>query len=278
MTKCLETDEGQLAYEICGEGPLVVLVHGLGDDRTSYAGVVPHLVRAGHRVAAMDLRGCGESSADWSDYGRTAIARDIAVLIEHLGGQAVLVGHSIAGGAATIVAATRPELVAAVVELSPFTRKQSFGLSMLTHSRVRKGTMSLLIAGELGRTKSWTTYLTVATPGDKPSDWADRLDHVTESMSRPGRMAALKAMIRSKPADAGEHLSAVRRPVLVVMGDQDPDWVDPRAEADGIVAELPTGTGTVHMLAGVGHYPHYQRPREVAELVADTARRAGHRA
>src|SRR3712207_8413538 len=41
---------------------------------------------------------------------------------------AVLVGHSIAGGAATIAAAKAPELCTAVVELAPFTRKQSMSL------------------------------------------------------------------------------------------------------------------------------------------------------
>jgi len=65
----------------------------------------------------VDLRGCGESSAAWDGYSRTDIAGDLIALLDHLGGPAVLVGHSISGGAATIAAAREPSLVMAVVEL-----------------------------------------------------------------------------------------------------------------------------------------------------------------
>src|SRR5689334_22836250 len=126
MTKFLEIDGGTIAYDLTGAtGPLVVLAHGMGDSREAYRFLTPMLIEAGYRVAAVDLRGCGESSVDWPGYTRTDIAGDLVAVVRHLGGPAVLVGHSIAGGAVTIAAATDPELVTAVVELAPFTRKQS---------------------------------------------------------------------------------------------------------------------------------------------------------
>jgi pimeloyl-ACP methyl ester carboxylesterase len=53
----------------------------------------------------------------------------------------------------------------------------------------------------------------------------------------------------------------------VINGTLDPDWADPRAEAEGIAAELPAGLGTVVMIEGAGHYPHAQFPAEVAAAV-----------
>ena len=107
MTDHLSIDDHTLAYDVSGEGPLVVLAHGIGDSRHSYRFVAPALVAAGYRVAAVDIRGCGESSTGWDAYSRTAIAGDLVALIAHLGGPAVIVGHSISGGAATSAGATK---------------------------------------------------------------------------------------------------------------------------------------------------------------------------
>jgi len=131
MTEFLTVNGGTFAYEVTGSGPLVVLAHGMGDSRASYRFVVPQLVSAGYRVAAVDLRGCGESSLGWPTYTRTDIAGALIALVRHLGGQAVLVGHSISGGAVTIAAAQAPELIEGIVELGPFTRKQSISLNDL---------------------------------------------------------------------------------------------------------------------------------------------------
>ena len=82
----------------------------------------------------------------------------------------------------------------------------------------------------------------------------------------PERMAALRAMGRTSPADAGEQLPRVTVPVLVVMGSADPDWADPRVEGEGIVAALPPGLGRLAVIHGAGHCPHVERPDEVVEL------------
>src|SRR3954465_6758673 len=140
MNQQLTVDGGTLAYEVTGAGPLVVLAHGMGDSREAYRFVTPRLVEAGYRVAVVDLRGCGESSATWPSYSRTDIAGDLIAVVRHLGGQAVLVGHSISGGAVTIAAAQAPELVEGIVELAPFTRKMSISLGgMLRVRRYRAG-------------------------------------------------------------------------------------------------------------------------------------------
>ena len=76
-------------------------------------------------------------------------------------------------------------------------------------------------------------------------------------------MKALQAMCTASPTDAAAQLANVRCPVLVVEGDLDPDFVDPRAEGERILAELPDGLGELVVLEGVGHYPHAQAPEEL---------------
>lgn len=269
MTEYLAVDGGTIAYEVAGSGPLMVLAHGMGDSRAAYRAVIPRLVAAGYRVAAVDLRGCGESGTDWQEWSRTAIAGDLLAVIRHLGGPAVLVGHSVSGGAATIAAALEPSLVTAVVELAPFTRKQAVRFGDLRVKRFRQGMLRLLGAGVFGSLPLWRSYLDVAYPGAKPADWDERIGRIEARLREPGRMKAFQAMGRTTPADAGARLGEVRSPVLVIMGTLDPDWADPHAEGAAIVAALPPGTGRLEMIEGAGHYPHDQFPGRVAALVLD---------
>ena len=266
MTEYLTIGDNTLAYDLTGEGPLVVLAHGMGDSRHSYRFLVPMLVAAGYRVANLDIRGSGDSSPGWDDYGRTAMGGDLVALVRHLGGPAVIIGQSISGGAATVAAAQAPDLVTGLIELAPFTRAQSVPLGgMLTNKRYRSGSMRLMGTMMLGSLSSWTKYLDLAMPV-KPADWDQELARIEEKMREPGRMKALQAMTKSSPADAGAQLANVTVPVLVIEGSLDPDWVDPRAEGEKILADLPDGLGELVVLEGVGHYPHTQAPDEVFAL------------
>lgn len=263
----LEVENGTLAYEVTGSGPLIVLAHGIGDSRRAYRFVIPALVEAGYRVAAIDLRGCGESTAEWASYSRTDVARDLLALLNHLGGPAVIVGHSISGGAATIAAALEPSLVTAVVELAPFTRKQQFRLADLRVPRFRRGSFHVLGAGILGRISQWRRYLDVAYPDPKPADWDIRLTEIDVMLREPGRMKALQKMVQSGPADAAAQLPNVRCPVLIVEGSLDPDWAVPEAEGQAIVTDLPSGLGRLEIIEGAGHYMHVQFPDQVVALM-----------
>ncbi|QHC54778.1 pimeloyl-ACP methyl ester carboxylesterase [Rathayibacter tanaceti] len=267
MLEHLITDEGSIAYDVAGTGPLVVLAHGMGDSRHSYRFLVHELVAAGYRVANVDIRGCGDSSVGWSSYERTAIAGDLVAVVRHLGGPAVIVGQSISGGAATIAAATAPDVISGIVELAPFTRKQSFDLlGVLRHKHVRAGMTQLTRVMMGSSLAGWMKYLDIAIPA-KPADWAVERARIETALRRPERMAVLHAMTKTSPADAGAHLAAVRCPVLVIEGSADPDWVDPRAEGMRIIGDLPTGLGVVEVVDGAGHYPHTETPAAVLALL-----------
>jgi len=268
MTEFLNIGDGQIAYDVTGEGPLIVLAHGMGDGRRAYRYLVPLLVRAGYRVAAMDTRGHGESSIGWASYTRADVAGDIVALVQHLGGPAVVVGHSFSGGAATIAAATHPELVSAIVWVGPFTRMQKIDLGgLLRIRRHRKGMLRLMGTAIFRSVGLWKSYLDIAYPGVKPADYTEYVAALATDLRRPGRMAVVSKMGQTAPADADAELSKVRCPAVVVMGADEPDWADPKAEAEGIVARLTPGLGSVVMVEGAGHYPHAQYPAETATAI-----------
>ena len=267
MTEFFDVDGGRIAYEVTGEGPLVVLSHGIGDRREAYRFLAPQLAQAGYRVVAADLRGHGESSMGWASISRTDVAGDLLALIRHLGGPAVIVGHSISGGAATIAAAMEPELISGIVEINPFTRTQRLDVGGLLRIRRYRRGISLLTGTQLFRSLSlWMRYLDVAYP-IKPADYADYMAALRAKLREPGRMAEFMKTGRSTPADAGAQLPNVTRPALVIMGTLDPDFADPKGEGGAVAAAMPAGIGSVATIEGTGHYPHAQSPDEVAALV-----------
>jgi pimeloyl-ACP methyl ester carboxylesterase len=119
--------------------------------------------------------------------------------VRHLGGPAVIIGQSISGGAATIAAATAPEVITGVIELAPFTREQPTDLGGLVRlKRFRTGYLQLAQVVLRGSMSSWKKYLDVAYPV-KPADWSGELARIEAKLSEPGRMKALQAMCKASP-------------------------------------------------------------------------------
>jgi len=273
MTEYVDLDGGRIAYDVTGNGPLVVLSHGIGDRRQAYRFLAPRLAQAGYRVVSADLRGHGESNMRWKSVTgkeaitRTDVAGDLLGLIRRLGGPAIIVGHSISGGAATIAAAEQPDLVSGIVELNPFTKTQKVHVGALVRNRRYRRGISRLAGLQLFHSlRFWLRYLDVAYP-TKPADYAEYVAALAAKLREPGRMAEFMKTGKSTPADAAAQLPNITVPALVIMGTLDPDFADPRAEGDAIVAAMPSGLGTVAMVEGAGHYPHAQSPDQVAALI-----------
>ena len=95
------------------------------------------------------------------------------------------------------------------------------------------------------------------TPGRRPADFGEYRDQVVASLRRPGYAKAFSATTRTSHDPAEARLADVTAPALVVMGEQDPDFRDPRAEGDWIARAL---RAQVVMVPEAGHYPQSQRP------------------
>jgi pimeloyl-ACP methyl ester carboxylesterase len=248
-----------VAYDLRGSGPLLVLVPGMGDLRSSYRHLVPVLVAAGYSVATTDLRGHGESDATFTAYGDVETAGDIHALITHLGRSAVIVGNSLAAGAGVIVAADHPDLVDGLVLLGPFVRNPP--ANALTALLFRVMMAPLWIA------PVWKAYLPSLYAGRQPDDFAEYRDAVVSSLRRKPYGKAFSLTTRQADhAPAEAKLDGVSAPTIVLMGEKDPDFRDPAAEARFIGDSL---DARVVMVADAGHYPQAQQPQVTGEAILE---------
>jgi pimeloyl-ACP methyl ester carboxylesterase len=264
--RTLSRPQGSVAYEVAGAGPLIVCVPGMGDLRASYRFLQPQLLAAGYQVAVMDLRGHGDSDASFAEYGDEATADDIAALIAELGGPAVIVGNSMAAGSAVLVAAQHPELASGLVLIGPFVREHK------TNPATRMMTRLAMVPLWVG--VSWKSYLPKLYAGTKPDDFAEYRDAVSDAMKQPGHAKAFSLTTRTRHDAAAKALDAVKTPTVVVMGELDPDFPDPRVEAQWIAEAL---QAEVVMVPQAGHYPQSQSPRVTTDAVLRLAKAArGH--
>ena len=263
-TQYLSVPGGNIAFDERGTGPLVLLVPGMGDLRSTYRFLAPALAAAGYRVVSADLRGHGDSDARFPSYGDSATAADITALLRHLDAPAVVVGNSMGAGAA----AEAPELVAGLVLVGPFVREPASANPLM------KLVMRILMARPWAA-GVWNAYLPKLYAGAKPSDFAQYRDAVAAAMKRQGYARAFSETTRTDHVQADKSLASVSAPTLVVMGDKDPDFPSPRAEADWISSTL---GGTTVMIEDAGHYPQSQQPEHTATAIIEFLGAAGHRA
>jgi pimeloyl-ACP methyl ester carboxylesterase len=246
----LSRPEGRVGYDVAGHGPLVVLVPGMGDLRAGYRFLAPALRDADYRVACTDLRGHGDSDTSFASYGDEETASDVIALIERLGGgPAVIVGNSIAAGSAVLAAERQPELVRGLVLIGPFVRDAAVSTV--------QGTLLRAAMAPPWAARAWKSYLPKLYAGRRPADFGEYRDQVAAALRRPGYGSAFSRTTRTSHAAAQARLADVRAPALVVMGEQDPDFPQPRAEADWAARAL---GGRVVMVPEAGHYPQSQRP------------------
>jgi pimeloyl-ACP methyl ester carboxylesterase len=229
-TSYLTRPEGRIGYDVEGTGPLVVLVPGMGDIRNTYRFLAPAIRESGFRVACTDLRGHGDSDATFSSYGDTETAGDVTALIEELGGPAVVVGNSMGAAVGALIAAERPDLIAGLVLVGPFVRNGK--------TNAAKRAMLRALMAPMWAATSWKSYLPKLYAGKRPSDFGDYRDKLAASIRRPGYAKAFSLTTRTSHDPAEARLSDVSAPTMVIMGEKDPDFSDPSAEADWIAKVL----------------------------------------
>lgn len=259
------TREITLHHEVCGPpgGWRALLIPGTGCSATIWSpALVDGLVALGLRVVRYDPRDTGSSTHldDEDVYTMWELADDAATVLEGVGsGPAVLIGHSLGGAVAQLLAVRRPDLVERLVLLA-------------TPARPGRG-MAIGPEGPLTSTIDWddpAEALGVLTRSMGDHDEADVAWAADLFRSRPVPMTtravrrhASAAMSTTPPTD--EELAAVRVPVLILNGSRD-DSVFPE-NALAIAADLPFAR--VEIIEGMGHWP---KPADVAvilDLIAD---------
>jgi pimeloyl-ACP methyl ester carboxylesterase len=248
-TKFLQQKDGQIAYDVTGQGPLVVCVPSLGDVRGEYRFLVPLLVEAGYRVATMDVRGHGETTTQWDDFSVAGVGEDILALIRALNaGPAVVVGTSMGGGAGIWSAVEAPELVSGIVMIDPFVDGDG--------NRVLVTLLSIMFARPWGPSM-WLKYYSSLYPTRKPADFEKYASTLYANLKQQGRLEATVEMLRASKRASGERMPNLMQPVLVLMGSRDPDFKDPEAEAKRVAEAV---RGSYKIIEKAGHYPHAEMP------------------
>jgi pimeloyl-ACP methyl ester carboxylesterase len=255
----------RVRYVRHGAGPAVVLVHGFGSSLYTWKDVIPALA-ARHDVIALDLPGFGESERP-PDLAFADLPRAVVGLMNVLGiERAALVGNSMGGAAAALVAATEAGRVSHLVLIDA----AGFNLA----PRARPGMVRLA--------SSWAAPVLQLLPGkrlfveaalrqvfhDDSLVTRERVAEYLAPAQRAGSFVALRSLGRSLGASTAEFedaLAAVRAPTLVVWGDDD-RWI-PSPDADRFVAAIP-GARKV-LIPACGHVPQEEKPAEVAQLIAE---------
>ncbi len=257
-TKYLNQKSGQIAYDVEGNGPLIVCVPSLGDVRGEYRFLRPMLLEAGFRVATMDVRGHGETSVEWDDFSVAGIGKDILALVRELkAGPAVVIGTSMGGGAAIWAAVEAPDLVRGMILVDPFVDGDGNRLTNLL--------ISVMFARPWGPS-TWLKYYASLYPTRKPADFDEYSAALQANLKERGRLEAVMQMLYASKAASGERMPMVKQPALVLMGSKDRDFKDPEAEARRIAEAL---RGKYVMIENAGHYPHTEMPETTAPLMLE---------
>jgi pimeloyl-ACP methyl ester carboxylesterase len=248
-----------------GAGPAVVLVHGFGSSLCTWKDVLPALA-ARHDVVALDLPGFGGSERP-ADLAFADLPRAVVGLMDALGiERAALVGNSMGGAAAALVAAADAGRVSRLVLVDA----AGFNLE----PRARPGMVRLA--------SSWAAPVLQVLPGkrivveaalrqvfhDDALVTRERVAEYLAPAQRPGSFAALRSLGRSLGSSASqlaEALAAIRAPTLVVWGAED-RWI-PLADADRFVAAIAGARKVV--IPACGHVPQEEKPAEVARLLLE---------
>lgn len=260
-----ETVDGvRLRYLRAGAGPPVVLLHGFASSIVTWRGVIPALAR-GHEVVAVDLPGFGGSEIR-PGLPAAAYPGLVVNLMDRLGlARASLVGNSLGGGAAVLVAAHHPERVDHLVLID------SVGYNLAAKDRpwlLRAAGLPPLarLIEALPLRRAVVTLALRQVFFDDRLVTAERIDEYVAPLLRPRAVAAAQSLLASAD-DMGLPgvVARVRVPTLVIWGRED-TWV-PVEQADRFLAVIPGSRKVV--IEGCGHMPQEERPAEVLGLLED---------
>ncbi|MFC9946221.1 alpha/beta fold hydrolase [Streptomyces pratensis] len=263
------------AYRIAGEGPAILLIHGIGDSSATWADVIPELARR-NTVIAPDLLGHGASDKPRADYSVAGYANGIRDLLGVLGiERATLVGHSLGGGVAMQFAYQYPERTDRLIlvsaggvgrEVNPVLRAVSLPGADLMLSTLRLPGMRSQVGLFTRMMKLLDTDL-----GQDAGELLDLVDALPDTTSRSAFISTLRAVVDWR----GQAVTMLDRcylaqgmPTLLLWGSR--DGVVPVHHAYGAHAAMPGSR--LEIFEGAGHFPFHADPARFRALVEDFMR------
>ncbi len=262
----------RVVYRVAGDGPPVVLIHGMLNSSSHWRAVALELARE-HLVIAPDLIGHGDSAAPRGDYSLGAHAASIRDLLAAIGvDRATVVGHSLGGGVAMQFFYQFPQRVERLVlissgglgrDVSPLLRSAALpGVSALLSATIRPRLITALASsGARMRERGIETgvYLQAIARALRPLESA-------------GARQAFLHTLRSVIDIHGQRVSATDRlgllaevPTLIVWGER--DRTIPLEH--GRLAHAAIRDSAFVTIPGAAHFPHLEEPEELARLLRE---------
>jgi pimeloyl-ACP methyl ester carboxylesterase len=235
----LVTGPPDLRGESAGEGPAIVLCHGITASRRYVHHGSRALERAGHRVVAYDARGHGESdpAPAGEGYGYPLLVADLERVLARELGEApfVLAGHSMGAHTAVAYALRHPERLTGLVVIGPVYLGEIPSASLAYWD----GLADALEAGGVG---GFVDYIDRHQSIDPA--WRDSVLGFTRARMLLHRhldalAEAIRAVPRSRPFEALDELEQLEIPTLVVASHDDADPGHPYAAAAAYAERLP---------------------------------------
>ena len=262
----------RVSYRAAGNGPLLVLIHGIAGSSATWEEVLPALAER-YTVVAPDLLGHGLSAKPRTDYSLGAYASGIRDLLGVLGHErGTIVGHSLGGGVAMQFAYQFPERCERMVLVS------SGGLGHELHLLLRAAALPgaewvlPLLCGSALRNAVDGVARLLGRAGLRAGPDLDEIWRSFASLSDPdARQAFIHTVrtvidIRGQRASAGDRLYlAAEIPTMIIWGEDDP--LIPVAHAYS-AHERMRGS-RLEIFTDAGHFPYRDRP---AALRGGTAR------
>jgi pimeloyl-ACP methyl ester carboxylesterase len=262
----------RVAYQQAGDGPVLLLIHGITSSAESWREVLPALAED-HRVIAPDLLGHGRSAKPRGDYSLGAYASGIRDLLLALGhDRATVVGHSLGGGVAMQFSYQFPERTERLALVS------SGGLGEEVHVLLRAATLPgsefvlpLLASRPLLDAGEWVSRTLGRVGLRVGSDVAEMARGYASLGDRDAR-AAFVHSLRSIVDPSGQRVSAMDRlylaselPSLIVWGERDP--ILPVAHGRQAHDEIPHSR--LEIIPDAGHFPMLDDPRRFTRILTD---------
>jgi pimeloyl-ACP methyl ester carboxylesterase len=260
------------AYRMCGDGPVLLLLHGIGDSSASWVPLMRPLAER-FTVIAPDLLGHGESAKPRADYSVAAYANGMRDLLDILGfDTATVVGHSLGGGVAAQLAYQHPTRVERLVlvssggvarEVSPFLRFASTPLADLVLPLLRLPPARLAAMGAIE---------VLRRSGTDIGRDAEELGRVLDALPDVAARGAFSRTLRSVVDWRGQVVTMLDRSYLaeamavqLIWGAH--DAVIPVSHA--YVAHHAMPGSRLEIFDEAGHFPHHQDPERFVDLLHD---------
>ncbi|MBN1436722.1 MAG: alpha/beta hydrolase [Sedimentisphaerales bacterium] len=257
----IDVYDSSLYYEISGQGPGLVLIHGNMLDSRMWRFNVGQLSRD-HTVIAYDMKGYGKSGAKGRHIG--AAVDDLRALLDHLNiEKTVVCGTSMGGVAALHFALLHPERTSGLIlvdsDLSRFAISGEFAEPILaTQQALERGDKREAV-------RIWLDHAMLRDVKNCPAAYELLLEMVNDYEWRDWLIG--RGYLIDPPAL--ERLDQVTAPTLVMVGERDLQRF--HAIAQLLTREIPNCESLV--MEGVSHLPNMERPEEFNRLVLDFTKR-----